>query len=95
MRGRIPIVLEAFETAEVDDFLVRALALDFADKIIRAPPPDPNQPHKLCRACGRLKPLSEYHRANRPTPDGLSHRCRTCHSFAARDENKHGRQRPK
>ncbi|MFJ3924247.1 endonuclease VII domain-containing protein [Streptomyces sp. NPDC090022] len=33
--------------------------------------------HKLCRACGEIKPHSEWHRRN-SAPDGLATRCKAC-----------------
>ncbi|MFI9153359.1 endonuclease VII domain-containing protein [Streptomyces sp. NPDC053367] len=39
--------------------------------------------HKLCRTCGEVKPLSEWHR-NATASDGLSTRCKACRAAQGR-----------
>ncbi|MET9732355.1 endonuclease VII domain-containing protein [Streptomyces sp. NPDC006458] len=39
--------------------------------------------HKLCRACGEVKPHSEWHR-NASASDGLSTRCKACRAVQGR-----------
>jgi hypothetical protein len=39
--------------------------------------------HKLCRACGEIKPHADWHR-NSSASDGLSTRCRTCRAVQGR-----------
>ncbi|MEW2129756.1 endonuclease VII domain-containing protein [Streptomyces sp. NPDC005435] len=42
--------------------------------------------HKLCRACGEVKPHSEWHR-NATASDGLSTRCRSCRATRGRQDH--------
>ncbi|MFG3048454.1 endonuclease VII domain-containing protein [Streptomyces sp. NPDC048202] len=42
--------------------------------------------HKLCRACGEVKPHSEWHR-NASASDGLSTRCRACRAAYGRQDH--------
>jgi hypothetical protein len=42
--------------------------------------------HKLCRACGEIKPHSEWHR-NATASDGLSTQCKECRAVRARSDH--------
>ena len=42
--------------------------------------------HKLCRACGEIKPHSEWHR-NATASDGLSTRCKACRAIRGRQDH--------
>ncbi|MEU3980040.1 endonuclease VII domain-containing protein [Streptomyces sp. NPDC026672] len=42
--------------------------------------------HKLCRACGEVKPHSEWHR-NATASDGLSTRCKACRAERGRQDH--------
>lgn len=42
--------------------------------------------HKLCRACGEVKPHSEWHR-KRSAPDGLASRCKACRAVLLRQDH--------
>ncbi|MFD8718366.1 endonuclease domain-containing protein [Streptomyces sp. NPDC059629] len=42
--------------------------------------------HKLCRACGEVKPHSEWHR-KRSAPDGLATRCKACRAVLLRQDH--------
>jgi len=42
--------------------------------------------HKLCRACGRVKPRSEWHRKH-SAPDGLASRCKECRAVQLRQDH--------
>jgi hypothetical protein len=42
--------------------------------------------HKLCRACGDVKPHAEWHR-NATASDGLSTRCKACRAVRARGDH--------
>jgi len=42
--------------------------------------------HKLCRACGEVKPHSEWHR-NSSASDGLSTRCKACRAIRGREDH--------
>ncbi|MYQ48144.1 recombination endonuclease VII [Streptomyces sp. SID4985] len=42
--------------------------------------------HKLCRACGEVKPHSEWNR-NATASDGLSTRCRSCRAARGRQDH--------
>ncbi|MEU6667686.1 endonuclease VII domain-containing protein [Streptomyces sp. NPDC046727] len=42
--------------------------------------------HKLCRACGQVRPHSEWHR-NATASDGLSTRCKACRAALGREDH--------
>lgn len=42
--------------------------------------------HKLCRACGEVKPHNEWHR-NATASDGLSTRCKACRAVQGRERH--------
>ncbi|WP_434976453.1 endonuclease VII domain-containing protein [Streptomyces puniciscabiei] len=42
--------------------------------------------HKLCRACGQVKPHSEWHRKH-SAPDGLASRCKECRAVQLRQDH--------
>ena len=46
---------------------------------------DAPEGYKLCRACGEVKPHSEWHR-KRSAPDGLATRCKECRAVQLRQD---------
>ncbi|MEU3839903.1 endonuclease VII domain-containing protein [Streptomyces sp. NPDC028635] len=47
---------------------------------------DVPQGHKLCRACGEIKPHSDWHR-NATASDGLATRCKACRAALGREQH--------
>ena len=76
---RMPL-MDMAAVDDADDWIDRAMVLDFADPIVRLPvkPVDPTEPTKRCRQCARRKPVSAFARRHR---GGYTHRCKICLSL--------------
>jgi hypothetical protein len=75
---RMPL-MDMAAVEDADDWIDRAMVLDFADPIVHPPKLiyDPNEPMKRCKQCYRRKPLSYFPSHGK----SASTRCRGCLSL--------------